>query len=221
LNLRVIEFFAFEPDEGKFSLPRLSSLSELGVLSPQIADAIRTGSVFLSQVREPAECIEQFELISRLKKRVTFALTVDIDQHLSNAFERTDCDGNFVDERGTATRTREPSREDEVVFFDWCLEDFRGEGLLFGPSQVKPAGHAEFIGTRADQIPAAALTQQQTESTEQKRFAGTCFTRPSAKPRLQFDPHILDQGKVLNGQFAEHTSMVREYTQSVKGPAMT
>ena len=33
---------------------------------------------------------------------------------------------------------------------------------------------------------------------------------------MQFDPHVLDQRQVLDGQFAEHTAMVRSLFVEVK-----
>ena len=132
------------------------------MLLPQVADHVRGSFVFLAEIREPAKGIQEFELIGRLEKGVTFALAVDVDQHFANAFECADCDWHFVDERGTAARPRQAAGEDEVVFFDGSLQDFRGDGTLFGPGQFEPAGDAKFIGTGANQVGVAAFAQEQT-----------------------------------------------------------
>ena len=56
----------------------------------------------------------------------------------------------------------------------------------------------------ANQVGRAAIAEQQSECPKEERFARPGFTRPGAKPRLQFDADVRDQGQVLHGEFTEH-----------------
>ena len=149
-------------------------------------------------------------MIRGLQERVALALAVDIDEHLADPPERGDRDRHVVDEGRAPPGPRQPPREDQVVFIDRRLQDLGGEFSLFGAGQFEPAGDAEFVGPGADQFGIAPLAEKQAERPEQQRLAGPGLAGPGAEPRLQFDPHVLDQRQVLHGQFAEHAAMVRE-----------
>ena len=87
---------------------------------------------------------------------------------------------------------------------------------MLGPREFKPPAHAQFVGPGADEVGATAFAEKQAERAEKEGFARSGFAGPGAEARVQFDPHVFDQGEVLDGQFAQHAGMVRRLTGRVK-----
>ena len=141
---------------------------------------------------------------------------MNVHEHFADAFEGGHRDRHVIHERRTAAGARQPSREDQVVFFDRGLQDFGGGGALLRAGEFEPPGDAEFVRTGADEVGAAAFAEQQPQRAEEERLARAGLAGPGAEPGVQLDAHVLDERQVLDGQFAEHTAMVRYVCGRVK-----
>jgi hypothetical protein len=70
--------------------------------------------------------------------------------------------------------------------------------------ELEEPGDAQLRRVGPDQFAGAAFAEKESEGREEERLAGAGFAGPGAKPRLEFDANVLDEGHVLNGKFAQH-----------------
>ena len=84
--------------------------------------------------------------------------------------------------------------------------------------QVETAGDAQFFGAGAEQVGGAAFAEQQAESAEQQRLAGSGFAGPGAKARLQLDANVCDDapdsGRIVRGAYLAGWFAIRSTAQS-------
>src|SRR5262249_3780517 len=73
-----------------------------------------------------------------------------------------------------------------------------------GPRQLEPAGDAQLLGPRPQELGRAAFAEQQAEGFEQQRLARAGFAGPGTETGLELDADVLDEGQVLDGQLTEH-----------------
>ena len=96
-----------------------------------------------------AECIQQAQLIGRFKQRLAFALSMDINEKLTQAAQGRDRHGLVVDIGEAAAGLVQAPREDDLILIQLAVQRSLYLGAQPGSHELKAPGDAQLGGSIA------------------------------------------------------------------------
>ncbi len=154
----------------------------------------------------PGVAVEQAQVGADVQQREMLGLPVDVDQGLAQFLHQRQADGMPVDARHAASLAADLAREgDEVLLVEQVLagQDLVGGGL-FRAGQPEGALHTRQVRFAADGGGVGPASQEHVEGVHDDRLARPGLAGEHDQPRLEGEFELVDDGKVLDAEFAEH-----------------
>ena len=136
---------------------------------------------------EIAERIEHPELLGGIEQKLACPLAVNVDEDARELLDGGERHRLIVGVRGRAALPGQSTDEDQLVVLDRHREKFAdplGDALL---RQLESAGHAQFVGSRANEVGGAAFAEEEAKGLQEKRLAGPGLAGPDAVAGFELD----------------------------------